>query len=245
MTAGSNTKVAIVTGGSTGIGKVICEHMLGQGYEVVSMALECSDIVDPRLHNVQVDLSDRQTTGEAVRDITKRFEVSTIVHNAGVIRPALLPEVKLGDFQSLAELHLGCAIQLVQAALPAMRARRFGRVILLSSRAVLGLPTRTSYSATKAGMLGMARTWALELGGDGITVNVIAPGPIRTNMFYDVVEAGSEKERQIAASVPVGRLGEPADVARAVDFFADPANSFVTGQVLYVCGGTSVGTLAL
>ena len=94
-------------------------------------------------------------------------------------------------------------------------------------------------------MLGMARTWALELAAEGITVNVVAPGPIRTDMFYDVVEAGSEKERRLAASVPVQRLGEAADVARAVRFFVDPANGFITGQVLYVCGGTSVGSLAL
>jgi len=167
------------------------------------------------------------------------------VHNAGVIRAALLPEVKLTDLDALVDLHLGCAIQLVQAALPAMRARRFGRVVLLSSRAALGLQTRTSYSATKAGMLGMARTWALELAPEGITVNVVAPGPIRTDMFYDVVEQGSDKEKALAASVPVRSLGESADVARAVSFFADAANSFVTGQVLYVCGGTSVGSLAL
>ena len=94
-------------------------------------------------------------------------------------------------------------------------------------------------------MLGMARTWALELAPDGVTVNVVAPGPIRTDMLYDVVAQGSDKERQLAASVPVRRLGESADVARAVGFFADAQNSFVTGQVLYVCGGTSVGSLVL
>jgi NAD(P)-dependent dehydrogenase (short-subunit alcohol dehydrogenase family) len=126
-----------------------------------------------------------------------------------------------------------------------MRERHFGRVVLLSSRAALGLQTRTSYSATKAGMLGMARTWALELGPDGITVNVVAPGPIRTDMFYDVIEKGSDREQQLAASIPVRRLGVAEDVARAVWFFADPENSFVTGQVLYVCGGASVGSLSL
>jgi hypothetical protein len=131
------------------------------------------------------------------------------VHNAGVIRAALLPDVKLSDLDALVDLHLGCAVQMLQAALPAMRARRFGRVVLLSSRAALGLATRTSYSATKAGMQGMARTWALELAPEGITVNVVAPGPIRTDMFYDVVEQGSDRERQLAASVPVRRLGEP------------------------------------
>jgi 3-oxoacyl-[acyl-carrier protein] reductase len=237
--------VAAVTGGSAGIGKAICEHLLALGQEVVSLSRRRSEIVHPRLHNIEVDLTDRQATADAVLELVRRFEVSTVVHNAGVIRPALLAEVKLDDLDALVDLHLGCAVQLVQAALPAMRARHFGRVILLSSRAALGLATRTNYSATKAGMLGMARTWALELGADGITVNVVAPGPIRTDMFYDVVQAGSDKERQLAASVPVRRLGEAADVARAVAFFAEPANSFVTGQVLYVCGGTSVGSLAL
>lgn len=237
--------VAAVTGGSAGIGKAICEDLLGQGYEVVSLARRRCDIDHPKLHSIEVDLMDRAATAEAAAELARRFEVTTLVHNAGVIRPALLADVKLDDLDALVELHLGCAIQLVQAALPTMRAKRFGRVVLLSSRAAVGLQTRTNYSATKAGMLGMARTWALELAPDGITVNVVAPGPIRTDMFYDVVEAGSEKERALAASIPVKRLGESADVARAVRFFADPVNSFVTGQVLYVCGGTSVGSLAL
>ncbi|KPU94972.1 short-chain dehydrogenase [Variovorax paradoxus] len=238
-------KTAVVTGGSAGIGKAICLDLLEQGYEVVSLARRKAEIDHPKLHSIEVDLADRAATAAAAKELVSRFEVTTVVHNAGVIRAALLPEVQLSDLDALVDLHLGCAIQLVQAALPAMRARRFGRVVLLSSRAALGLATRTSYSATKAGMLGMARTWALELAPEGITVNVVAPGPIRTDMFYDVVEAGSEKERALAASVPVRRLGESADVARAVRFFADPANSFVTGQVLYVCGGTSVGSLAL
>ena len=245
MTPVSANKVAAVTGGSAGIGKVICEDLLAQGYEVVSLASRHCDIDHPKLHSIEVDLADRAATAQAAAELVRRFEVTTVVHNAGVIRPALISDVKLDDLDALVDLHLGCAIQLVQAALPAMRAQRFGRVVLLSSRAALGLQTRTSYSATKAGMLGMARTWALELAPEGITVNVVAPGPIRTDMFYDVVEAGSERERALAASVPVRRLGESADVARAVRFFADPVNGFVTGQVLYVCGGTSVGSLAL
>jgi len=245
MSAAHPNRVAAVTGGSAGIGRVICEQLLADGYEVVSLSRRATDIAHPRLHSVEVDLSDRAATGEAVREMVKQHEVTTVVHNAGVIRAALLPDVKLDDLDALVDLHLGCAIQLVQATLPAMRARHFGRVVLLSSRAALGLQTRTSYSATKAGMLGMARTWALELAPEGITVNVVAPGPIRTDMFYDVVEQGSERERALAASVPVKRLGESADVARVVGFFADERNSFVTGQVLYVCGGTSVGSLAL
>ena len=241
----SMTKIAAVTGGSAGIGKAICQDLLERGYEVVSLARRSSDVEHPKMHSIEVDLMDRAATAEAVQALVRRFEVTTVVHNAGVIRSALLADVKLDDLDALVDLHLGCAIQLVQAALPAMRAQHFGRVILLSSRAALGLATRTSYSATKAGMLGMARTWALELAPDGITVNVVAPGPIRTDMFYDVVEQGSDRERALAASVPVKRLGEPADVVPIVSFFADPGNGFVTGQVLYVCGGTSVGSLSL
>ena len=244
-TSTGQRRVAAVTGGSAGIGKAICEDLLAQGYDVISLARRKSASDHPRLHSIEVDLADRAATAEAAADLARCFEVTTVVHNAGVIRPSLLADVKLEDLDALVELHLGCAVQLVQAALPCMRAQHFGRIVLLSSRAAVGMPTRTAYSATKSGMLGMARTWALELAADGITVNVVAPGPIRTDMFYDVVEAGSDKERALAASVPVRRLGESADVARAVRFFAEPANSFVTGQVLYVCGGTSVGSLAL
>ena len=238
-------KIAAVTGGSAGIGRAICEDLLARGYEVVSLARRKSDIDHPRLHSIEVDLSDRTATAEAARELARRFEITTLVHNAGVIRPALLSEVQLEDLDALVDLHLGCAIQLVQAALPAMRAQRFGRVVLLSSRAALDAQTRTSYSATKAGMLGMARTWALELAADGITVNVVAPGPIHTDMFYDVIPAGSERERKLAASIPAGRVGEPGDVARAVAFFADAMNGFVTGQTLYVCGGASLGSISL
>ena len=238
-------KVAAVTGGSAGIGKVIVERLLSEGYDVVSLARRRSGIDHARLHEVEVDLMDRAATKQAATEIARRFELTTIVHNAGVIKPALLPEVKLEDLDSLVNLHLGAAVLLAQAALPHMQERRFGRILLLSSRAALGAQTRTSYSATKAGMLGMARTWALELAPQGITVNVVAPGPVHTEMFYDVIPAGSEREQKLAASIPVGRIGEPDDVARTVSFFVHPDAGFITGQVLYVCGGASLGSLSL
>ena len=237
---------ALVTGSSTGIGRVLCEQLLAEGYEVLALARRATEIDHPRLHSIQVDLADRAATQAVAADIAARYEVTTLVHNAGVIRPALLGEVQLDDLDLLTELHLGSAITLAQAVLPAMRARRFGRIVLLSSRGALGLATRSAYSATKAGMIGLARTWALELAPEGITVNVVAPGPITgTEMFHAVVPAESERERRLAEAIPVKRLGTPDDVARAVAFFAHPANSFVTGQVIYVCGGASVGTLTI
>jgi len=241
----SDERVALVTGGSAGIGRAICERLLSEGATVVSLDRTAGTIDHKRLHAIEVDLVDRAATAQAAAEVASRFAPTTIVHNAGAIRAASLAHVQLSDFDALVELHLGSAIALVQSALPAMRAAHFGRIVMISSRAALGLPTRTAYSATKAGLIGMARTWSLELGAEGITANIVAPGPIRTAMFHDVIAAGSEREKELAASVPVRRLGEADDVARAVSFFADPGNGFVTGQVLYVCGGTSVGGLSL
>jgi 3-oxoacyl-[acyl-carrier protein] reductase len=242
----SERPVAIVTGGSAGIGETICRRLLGAGYEVVSLARRRPQWSDKALHAVAVDLADAKATEQAAADVARQFAVGTVVHNAGTIRPNLLPEVKQKDLHDLTQLHLGAAILIVQAVLPGMRERKFGRIVLISSRAALGLQTRTAYSATKAGMVGMARTWALELAPAGITVNVVAPGPIAdTEMFREVIPAGSERETALAKAIPVGRLGRGEDVARAVMFFADPDNSFVTGQLLYVCGGTSVASFSL
>ena len=192
---------------------------------------------------MNVDLTDPSATRRVADEVSRAYEVTTLVHNAGVNRPAQLPTVKVEDLDALVNLHLKTAVILLQASLPAMKAAGFGRVVLVSSRAVLGLPTRTSYATTKAGMLGMARTWALELAPEGITVNVVAPGPVETDNFYSVVPRGQGD--RVAQAIPVKRLGQPADVARAVMFFADRDAGFITGQVLYVCGGTSVGSLTL
>lgn len=241
-----STGVAIVTGGASGIGAAISRRMLADGYDVISLALRKPDWTDPKLHAVEVDLTDEQATRQAAADIVGRFAVTHIVHNAGTIRPAQLPDVKTKDLHELTQLHLGAALLLVQAVLPSMQANNFGRIILISSRGALGLQTRSAYSATKAGMIGMGRTWALELAPHGITVNMIAPGPIGgTEMFHEIVPAGSPREAALAQQIPVRRLGTPEDVANAVMFFAARDASFVTGQVLYVCGGASVGTLVV
>ena len=236
---------ALVTGGSAGIGADICQRMLADGWHVVSLARRAPEWQHPNLTAINVDLLDVAATQQAAKEVAARFAVSHFIHNAGVIWPHLLQDATVDELQGLTQIHLGSALTLMQAVLPGMEQTGFGRVVLMSSRGALGLATRTNYSATKAGMIGMARTWALELAPKGITVNVVAPGPIQTPMFYDVVPSGSEREQKLAANIPVGRIGRPDDVTRAVMFFADPANGFVTGQTLYVCGGASVGTLTL
>jgi 3-oxoacyl-[acyl-carrier protein] reductase len=236
---------AIVTGGSAGIGRAVAKRLLEAGEEVISLDVQPSGLAHRKLRHVHLDLTDSEATRQAASEIVRDHAVTTVIHNAGVIRPAPLPDLKLQDFAALVNLHLSAAILLTQAALPTMKNAGYGRVVLVSSRAVLGLATRTSYSTTKAGMLGMARTWALELAPFGITVNVVAPGPIKTANFHSIVPEGSPQVEHIAQAIPVKRLGNPDDVARAVLFFADRDAGFITGQVLYVCGGTSVGALTL
>ncbi|CAH2599995.1 SDR family oxidoreductase [Rhodovastum atsumiense] len=225
--------VALVTGGSSGIGAEICRQLLQAGTEVVSLARRAPSWQHPRLHAVTADLMDTTATRQVAAELASRFQITHVIHNASALRPDPLEEMKLQDLGALVQLHLAAPVLLVQAALPAMKGAKFGRIVLLSSRAALGQPTRSADSATRAGLIGMARTWALELAPHGITVNVVAPGPI----------AGASPFQETAPSgIPVGRPGTAADVARAVLFFAAAENGFVTGQTLFVCGGTSVGS---
>ena len=237
---------AIVTGGGVGIGAALAREMLDRGYAVVTLAREKPAFSHPRLEAIEIDLLDAQATSQAASEITARHAVSHLVHCAGVTLHRPVEQASTDDLRDLAQLHFGAALLLLQACLPAMKQRAFGRVIMIASRAALGAQGRTAYSATKAGLIGMGRTWALELAPFGITVNMVAPGPIQgTHMFHEVIPAGSEREAALAAAIPTRRLGQPEDVAGAVMFFAGRDSAFVTGQVLYVCGGSSVGTLAI
>jgi NAD(P)-dependent dehydrogenase (short-subunit alcohol dehydrogenase family) len=240
-----NPPVALVTGGSAGIGASICEHLLDDGYHVLNLSRRKSESQSDRLTNVEVDLSDVEATKNAIAGLAKTHEITSLVHNAGVIRPDLIENVKLEDVEYVTRLHLYTSILLTQGVLDAMKAKKFGRIVLISSRALLGLETRTAYAATKIGQIGLVRTWAMELGKHGITVNAVAPGPVVTDMFTEVVPEDSDKAQQIAQSVPVKRLGKPDDVSRAVMFLLSPDNGFVTGQCIFVCGGASLGSLAL
>lgn len=237
--------VTIVTGGGAGIGAGVSRRLLDEGARVVSIARRAPDFSHDRLSFVKADLADRKETADAAREICGNEQVLRIVHNAGVVRPALVEEAKLEDLDYLNELHLGAMLTLVQAALPAMKAARFGRIVGVSSRGVLGLQTRTNYAATKAGMIGMLRTWALELGPHGITSNCVAPGPVESDMFHEIVPDGSERKAKLAEAIPIKRIGVPADVAHAVAFFLAADAGFVTGQTLFVCGGTSIGSVVI
>lgn len=242
----SDAATAIITGASGGIGAAIAKAMLADGYRVISLALDKPAWSHPQLEARTVDLFDGRATEAAAAEIAREHRVTHLVHNAGVIRPNPVESATAADITALAQLHLGSALTLLGATVPRMKQEGFGRVVLISSRAALGATGRTAYSATKAGIIGMGRSWALELAPFGITVNMVAPGPIQgTQMFHDIIPAGSERESALAAAIPMRRLGQPEDVAAAVKFFAGREASFITGQVLYVCGGASVGTLVI
>lgn len=241
----SDNMTAVITGGSQGIGADLADQLLARDYTVISVALTTPERSHPRLHSIEADLLDPEAVKLAAGTIAAEFQVTHLVHNAGLIWPNLIEQASPSDITGLAQLHLGSALTLLQAVLPNMKERQFGRVLFNASRAALGAPTRTAYSASKAGMIGMARTWALELAQHGITVNVVAPGPIQTDNFWGIVPKGSQQEADLAKRIPVGRLGKVADVTNAFLFFCSAENSFVTGQTLYVCGGASVGSLSI
>lgn len=236
---------AVITGASKGIGLDLAERLLDKGYRVISLARGHSEAAPSELIQVPCDLLDTTAVNASAEAIAADYEVTHFVHNAGMIWPNLIEQAKPEDLAGLTQLHLGSALSLTQAFLPAMKARHFGRILFNGSRAALGVPTRTAYSASKAGMIGMARTWALELAPHGITVNVVAPGPVQTDNFWGIIPKGSEREAELARKLPVGRLGTARDISNAFLFFCDPENGFVTGQTLYVCGGGSVGSLQL
>lgn len=235
----------VITGGSSGIGAATCRALLDAGHEVINVSRRPAAFQHERLRSVPVDLTDAAATREVFFELAKQSPATTVIHCAGVTLEKALEDATLEDLDALSHLHLGAAMSLVQANLPAMKAARFGRIVLVSTRAVLGLAKRTVYSATKAGMISLARTWALELAPHGITANAVAPGPIAdTEMFHQIIPRDSAKFDSVTKSIPVGRAGSPSDVSRAIMFFASPDASFVTGQTLFVCGGTSVGSIS-
>ncbi|MEN9888098.1 MAG: hypothetical protein RL559_135 [Pseudomonadota bacterium] len=237
----SKTEVTLVTGASAGIGQAIARALIAQGRTVVNIDRTAPEWQDPQLVTVLADLTDAASTREAAETVARQYLVTALVNNAGATRPGSIDTARLEDLDAVVGLHLQAALVLTQTFLPSLRACGHGRIVNMASRAALGKPERVVYSATKAGLIGMTRTLAMELGGDGITVNAIAPGPIATELFRRSNPEGAPQTQRILDSIVVKRMGTPEDVARAALFFLSPDNGFVTGQVLYVCGGTTLG----
>jgi len=228
----------LVTGGAAGIGRAVAEEGLAHGWDVIVVDRDPSPVGT----GVLADLSDTASTAAALEDALSHGPVTRLVNNVGAVFPAPLPEQTLAELDAAYALNLRCAVQCTQAVLPGMTDAGFGRIVNLTSRAALGKELRTAYAASKAGLIGLTRVWALELGPLGVTVNAIGPGPIAIELFTRANDP--ERTKQIVDSVPVRRIGRPEDVAHAAGFFLDDRAGFVTGQVLYVCGGLTVGVAA-
>jgi NAD(P)-dependent dehydrogenase (short-subunit alcohol dehydrogenase family) len=190
---------------------------------------------------VLADLSDIDSTAAALDEVLADGPITRLVNNVGAVFPGPLLEQTLSTIDAAYALNLRCAVQCTQALLPGMTEAGFGRVVNMASRAALGKELRTAYAASKAGLIGLTRVWALELGPIGVTVNAIGPGPIATELFNKANPPGDARTEAILSSVPVRRFGQPDDIAHAAGFFLDQRAGFVNGQILYVCGGLTVG----
>jgi 3-oxoacyl-[acyl-carrier protein] reductase len=236
---------ALITGGSRGLGAGLVEAFLEAGYCVSTCARSETDAVrkwtdDPdtkdRFQFTAADISDVDAADRCVKEATNRWgRIDVLVNNAGIAPDGVLALFGNEAIDSVVDLNLKGTVYVTRAASRAMLARRSGAIINVSSVVGhSGYRGLSVYGATKAALDGFTKALARELGSRGITVNGVAPGYLRTEMTHGLDE---EQLGQIARRTPLGRLGEPADVARAVLFLADRANTYITGQVLVVDGG--------
>ena len=243
-------KAALVTGGARGIGRAVCEKMLQEGARVAIVDIREADLQETcrslssdkrTVAGFVTDVADKAMIDRAIASICEQMgTIDILVNNAGIVCPAPVEGVLDRDWDQVVAVNLKGATFCTQAVLPGMKARRYGRIVNIGSRACLGKTERTVYSATKAGLIGMTRTWALEVGAFNITVNWIGPGLIATELYRQVNPSDSDRTRNLIGAVPLKRVGEPEDVANAVVFLASDESAYITGQTLFVCGGLSI-----
>lgn len=223
-------KTAVVTGASSGIGKAIVSRLLSDGWQVIGLSRTRADENSENFRSVQVDLSNFDQLKQVLACIPK---VDAIIHAAGFMRTAPLGALILADSAAMWALHIGAAEVLVDQLVSKLP--RGGRIVLIGSRTSAGAAGRSQYAATKAALLGMARSWAAELVSRQITVNVVAPGATETPMLLDPNREGTPPKKP-----PMGRFIQPEEVAGLASFLLGPDAGAITGQQIVVCGGGSL-----
>ncbi|GHH78862.1 3-oxoacyl-ACP reductase [Promicromonospora soli] len=245
------TRTAIVTGAARGIGAATARRLAQDGFAVAVLDLledqakataEAIVADGGRALAVGVDVADEESVAAAVARVTAELGAPTVlVNNAGILRDNLLFKMSADDWDSVLSVHLRGAFLMTRAVQTSMVEARFGRIVNLSSTSALGNRGQANYSAAKAGMQGFTKTLAIELGKFGVTANAVAPGVVETDMIRATAERiGMPLADYLGAAaedVPVGRVGQPEDIANAVSFFCSEQSGFVSGQVLYVAGG--------
>ncbi len=232
-------RIVLITGGSRGIGLACAERFKAQGDRV---AVTYNSSPPPEgFFGVQCDVTDTEQVDAAVAAVEAEFggPVEVLVSNAGVTRDTLLLRMTEDDFASVLDANLTASYRVTKRAARGMLKARAGRIVLMSSVVgLLGAPGQANYAASKAGLVGLARSLARELGSRGITVNVVAPGPVQTDM---TAALGEDRLAQIVASVPLERAATPAEIAGAVAFLASDDAAYITGAVIPVDGGLGMG----
>lgn len=245
------TRTAIVTGAARGIGAATAIRLAADGYAVAVLDLDaasCADTVAAieadggRAVAIGANVADSAAVADAVARVADELGAPTIlVNNAGILRDNLLFKMTDDDWDAVLAVHLRGAFLMTRAVQAHQVAAKWGRIVNLSSTSALGNRGQANYAAAKAGMQGFTKTLAIELGRYNVTANSVAPGFIATDMLRQTAERMGITNEQLlegaAKEIPVGRVGQPEDVAAAVSFFCSDAASFVSGQVLYVAGG--------
>ncbi|MCI2421795.1 3-oxoacyl-ACP reductase FabG [Saccharopolyspora sp. K220] len=247
----ADSRVAIVTGAARGIGAATAKRLAEDGFAVAVIDIDekqCADTVSAIESNggkalaVRSDVSDAAQVQAAVERIVSELGAPTVlVNNAGVIRDNLLFKMSEDDWDAVMNVHLRGAFLMSRAVQKHMVEAGWGRIVNLSSTSALGNRGQANYSTAKAGLQGLTKTLAIELGKFGVTANAIAPGFIATDMTKATAErVGMDFDdfaKAAASNIPVARVGQPEDIANTVSFFVDQRSGFVSGQVIYVAGG--------
>lgn len=234
------SRIAVVTGASRGIGEAIAGRLTEDGWRVFNLDRIAPADPDAPATWIETDLTDPAAIAAAFEMAAAEGPVLGLVNNAGVAITADLEDMTIDDFDLTIDINVKAPILCAQAVLEGMKEARFGRIVNISSRAMLGKTQRTAYGGSKGAIATITKVWALELAQHGITVNAIAPGPIATELFTAANPPDHPRTQEIIGTIPVGRLGEPTDIAHGVACFMDDRASFINGQVLLICGGTSL-----
>jgi 3-oxoacyl-[acyl-carrier protein] reductase len=233
-----DTKVALITGGNRGIGLAIAAKFKQDGYQVV--VTHRSGSAPQGLDGVIMDVTDSDSVNNAVITIEEKYgRIDVLVANAGITKDGLVMRMSDEDFESVVETNLMGAFRVARACTRGMLKQKSGRIIFVGSVVgMLGSAGQVNYAATKSGLIGMARSFARELGSRGITANVVAPGFVETDMTQVLDE---KRKAEIIGAVPLARFATPNEVAGVVAFLASPEAAYITGAVIPIDGGLGMG----